>query len=230
MSSKANEGCLPPRISHAGSCALLLDVGCGRFSLPTQQRLWALTAADGAMRSLPWVREMVLGVNNLLVIFDPMTVDCAEVRDQLQQLWLSCQPLDQGGTTHEVIVDYDLSGIGDVADIAANAGLSVQKVVDLHCTAEYRVACVGSMPGFAYLVGLPDQLATPRRASPRAAMPKGAVIIGGTQAGIMPCTAPSGWHMLGTTGMEIFDPHRERPSLFMPGDRVIFKTCAGVSS
>jgi KipI family sensor histidine kinase inhibitor len=212
-----------PRISHAGSSALLLDVGGRRFCLPTQQRLWSLVMPDSPLRALPWVRECVLGVNNLLLLYDPSAVEHPEVRTQLQRLWQAAEPAAEAGATHEVPVDYDVSDGSDLAAIAARAGMATREVVQLHSSAEYRVACVGSMPGFAYLVGLPERLATPRRASPRPAMPKGAVIIGGAQAGVMPCMAPSGWHALGATDASVFDPQRPNPSLFAPGDRVVFK-------
>ncbi|MCS4296271.1 KipI family sensor histidine kinase inhibitor [Comamonas sp. BIGb0152] len=212
-----------PRISPAGACALLLDVGGHRFCLPTQQRLWAMVAPDSPLRAQRWMKECVLGVNNLLLIYDPLAVEHTEAQALLLQCWEASHPREEAGNTHEVPVDYDLSDAGDLAAIASNTGLSRQEVVQLHSGAQYRVACVGSMPGFAYLVGLPDALSTPRRASPRPSMPKGGVIIGGTQAGIWPYTAPSGWHLLGSTEVNVFDLQRSPPCLFAPGDRVIFK-------
>jgi KipI family sensor histidine kinase inhibitor len=212
-----------PRISHAGSSALLLDAGREQFSFSTQERLWALTAPDGHLRALPWVKDCVLGVNNLLITYDPLSMDHQDARAQLLRLW-SDAPIEPGiGIAHEIPVDYDLTEGGDLAEIATQAGLDRDEVVRLHSSAEYRVACVGAMPGFAYLMGLPECLAAPRRASPRAAIPKGSVVIGAGQSGIMPCTAPSGWHVLGSTQLSVFDAQRPRPCLFSPGDRVVFK-------
>ena len=213
------------RISAAGVGAWLLDVGAERVCLATQQRLWSLAAPGSALRAAPWFSECVVGVNNLLLVFDALRAEPAAARAQLLQCWQDSadQLQDQAGATHEIAVDYDLSDTGDLAAIAEHTGRSRQQVVQLHSGAEYRVACVGSMPGFAYLVGLPQALATPRRARPRAAMPRGGVIIGGAQAGIMPCTAPSGWHLLGATEVDAFDPLRAVPCLFAPGDRVLFR-------
>ena len=72
------------------------------------------------------------------------------------------------------------------------------------------------------LARLDPALAAPRLANPRQGVPKGSVIIGGTQAGIMPVTAPSGWHILGRTALDLFDPHRARPAWFKPGDCIRF--------
>ena len=78
------------------------------------------------------------------------------------------------------------------------------------------------MPGFPYLSGLDPRLACPRRASPRLRVVEGAVIIGGAQAGIMPQTAPSGWHIIGHAELRLFDPLADPPTLFRPGDTVRF--------
>ncbi len=44
--------------------------------------------------------------------------------------------------------------------------LSASEVVDLHSRAEYRVACIGFVPGFPFLAGLAKKLATPRTGHP----------------------------------------------------------------
>ena len=217
------------RVFHAGTCALLLDAGGSEFCLFTQQRFWALAALDSPLRAYAWVKECVLGVNNLLLVYDRLAVDHVEAQARLLQHWDASLPREQAGVIHEVPVDYDLSDQGDLAAIASSAGLTKKEVVQLHSGAEYRVACVGSLPGFAYLVGLPEQLFAPRRAIPRPAMPKGGVIIGGTQAGVWPFTAPSGWHLLCSTNVDVFDLERTRPSLLSPGDRVVFRI-RGVSA
>jgi len=45
--------------------------------------------------------------------------------------------------------------------------------------ADLYAEVVGFMPGFAYLGGLPDWLAIPRRPSPRPSVPAGSVAIAG---------------------------------------------------
>ncbi|HEX8077073.1 MAG TPA: carboxyltransferase domain-containing protein, partial [Chthoniobacterales bacterium] len=97
------------------------------------------------------------------------------------------------------------------------------EVVRRHSNATYRVACVGFTPGFPYLVGLPPELATPRRASPRTEIPAGAVAIGGTQTGIYPRKSPGGWNIIGRTPLKLFEVKRDPPALFSSGDLVRFR-------
>jgi KipI family sensor histidine kinase inhibitor len=95
--------------------------------------------------------------------------------------------------------------------------------VDLHSTAEYRVACIGFVPGFPFLAGLPKRLATPRRDVPRKEVPPGSVGIGGAQTGIYPLRSPGGWNLIGRTPLKLFDPRKDPPTILRPGDRVRFR-------
>ena len=110
----------------------------------------------------------------------------------------------------------------DLDALAEHAGLSPREAVELHATAEYRVAMLGFAPGFPYLLGLDPRLAMPRLATPRQRVEAGSVGIGGAQAGIYPRPGPGGWRIIGRTDALLFDPARESPSLLAPGDRLRF--------
>ena len=83
----------------------------------------------------------------------------------------------------------------DVEDVAQRAGMSAPEVIELYCASEFIVACLGFTPGFPFLLGLPEKLATPRRATPRKEVPAGSVGIGGEQTGIYPLPSPGGWNV-----------------------------------
>ena len=100
--------------------------------------------------------------------------------------------------------------------------MTVEEVVALHSGTTFMVAAVGFSPGFPYLLGLPERLHLPRRATPRRVVPAGSVAIAGGQAGIYPFSSPGGWHILGRTGECLFDPMSVRPGLLRSGDRVRF--------
>lgn len=111
----------------------------------------------------------------------------------------------------------------DLADVAARTGLAPDEVVARHAGATYRVAFIGFLPGFPYLMGLDPALQLPRRATPRTRVPAGAVAIGGAQTGIYPVASPGGWHLLGRTALSLFDPAASPPTLLRAGDRVRFR-------
>ena len=126
------------------------------------------------------------------------------------------------GEEREIPVCYGGGHGPDLEELAARTGLSVAEVIARHSGAVYTVAAVGFAPGFPYLLGLPECLCVPRRETPRLAVPAGSVAVAAGQAGIYPFASPGGWHVLGRTGVGLFDPRAVRPALLRSGDRVRF--------
>jgi inhibitor of KinA len=126
----------------------------------------------------------------------------------------------------EIAVCYNREFGFDLDRVAEHTKLSEPEIIELHSTAEYRVACIGFVPGFTFLAGLPKNLATPRRDVPRKEIPPGSVGIGGAQTGIYPLRSPGGWNLIGRTPLKLFDPSKNPPTLLCPGDRVRFRGIA----
>jgi inhibitor of KinA len=110
----------------------------------------------------------------------------------------------------------------DLEDVAAIHGMAPGGVIELHASAIYAVYFLGFVPGFAYLGGLPEQLATPRLPAPRKSVPRGSVGIAGKQTGVYPLAVPGGWRLIGRTPLKIFQPDRAELSLLSIGDQVRF--------
>jgi inhibitor of KinA len=122
----------------------------------------------------------------------------------------------------EIPVCYDAEFGLDLTVVAKQTRLSPNEIARCHARAKYRVRCVGFTPGFPYLEGLPQILASPRRASPRTSVPPGSVAIGGRQTGIYPLVSPGGWNIIGRTPLRLFDLTREHAALLRAGDAVRF--------
>jgi KipI family sensor histidine kinase inhibitor len=204
--------------SRMGEAAILCDAG-GPLSLPIQKRIWQLSriAADW-----PFARQVVCAVNNLMVIYDPHEIDHDSLEKQLAEAWEGAT----GATLEDKLVEVPVRFGGadgvDLRDVAARRRLDVEEVVACFSDVEYTVLAIGSDPGFSYLYGLDPCLHLPRRDVPRLNAPGGSVMIGGSQAGIQPVAAPCGWHLIGRTGMTLFDASRPDPALLSPGNRVRF--------
>ena len=207
------------RLSKLGDSALLLDAAGPLFDDACQTKIWALAEKGLAFHG---VLETVPGMNNLMIVFDPLISDVDELEDELTALWAGIKPAAIDSRVIAVPTVYGGEQGDDLAALAIAKGLTPQDIVALHSSVIYTVAAVGAMPGFVYLSGLDPKLSTPRRSNPRMSVPKGSVIIGGSQAGIMPVTAPSGWHILGHTDLELFNPSQNPPTAFKPGDRIRF--------
>jgi KipI family sensor histidine kinase inhibitor len=118
---------------------------------------------------------------------------------------------------------FDAALAPDLDAVAQATGQTPRAVIDALLAAELRAEVVGFMPGFAYLGGLPDWLAIPRRPSPRPSVPEGSVAIAGGQAAVYPSATPGGWNLLGRCPDLLFDPQRQPPVLIALGDRVRFE-------
>ena len=126
----------------------------------------------------------------------------------------------------EIPVAYGGAFGPDLAELAQHHGLTEEEVIALHSGAEYRVHMIGFSPGFPFLGGLAERLATPRRASPRLKIPAGSVAIGGQQTGIYPVESPGGWNLIGRTPLALFLPGEDPPCLLAAGDRIRFRPIA----
>jgi KipI family sensor histidine kinase inhibitor len=204
----------------AGASGILLDAADTTFDQSIQKRLWAVAKA---MEAEAGVSDAVAGINNLMVVFDPLTVSPVAIEHTLLRLWETVTPDLIAGKDVDIPVIYGGSYGEDLADLAAHAGISVEEFVRLHVEPVYVVAAIGALPGFSYLSGLNPRIARARRPVPRFDVPAGAVMIGGAQAGINPCLAPSGWHIIGRTSIPMFDLRNSPPATFQPGDRIRFR-------
>lgn len=122
----------------------------------------------------------------------------------------------------DIPVIYGGAAGPDLAAVAAATGLDPADVIARHAAAAHVVGMIGFAPGFPYLLGLPDALRLPRRAAPRTAVEAGSVAIAEGQTGIYPRRGPGGWHVIGRTAVDLFDPTRDPPALLRAGDRVRF--------
>jgi inhibitor of KinA len=184
--------------------------------------------------AIPGVIELAPAYTSVAVFFDPVEVAKAsgttsDIFDWLAARIGAATGLKRRGSrrsarrTVEIPVCYDQKFAPDLDEVARHAKISTEQVVELHSAADYRVACIGFVPGFPFMAGLPKKIATPRRSNPRKEIPPGVVGIGGAQTGIYPLRSPGGWNLIGRTPLKLFDPTKDPPVLLRAGDRVCFR-------
>ena len=128
-------------------------------------------------------------------------------------------PATNAAAAEEVQVPTVYDG-EDLPLVADHWGVDVPAVIERLRRTEFRVAFCGFAPGFAYLTGLPAELAVPRLATPRPRVPAGSVALAGPYAGIYPTASPGGWLLVGRTDLALFDVHADPPARLTPGTRV----------
>ncbi len=167
------------------------------------------------------VEESVPALESLLVLYDPQVTEPEPLAEAIR-------PLDGVAAAAsvpreiEIEVKYGGSEGADIDRVARASGRAVEDIVRMHSGAAHEVAFLGFMPGFAYIAGLPSELAVPRLDSPRTRVPAGSVAVAGSFTGIYPGPSPGGWNLIGRTAAPLWDIARPEPALLGPGDRVRF--------
>jgi inhibitor of KinA len=217
-----------PQLFPLGDAAVVVQFG---ESISPAIHL-AIQAFNAHLTQQPFVglRECVSAFTTLTVYYDPWLVSeqghylpyervCAVLQERLLEA-----PPAPAVTHHTVEVPVCYGGdLGpDVEVVARHTGLTSAEVVACHSAPEYLVHMIGFAPGFPYLGGLDERLATPRRAEPRPLVPAGAVGIAGAQTGIYSLPTPGGWQLIGRTPLRLFDPTAANPSLLHAGQRLRF--------
>lgn len=133
------------------------------------------------------------------------------------------QQFSQPSRMIEIPVLYDGEYGPDLSFVADFHGLSKEEVIERHSAQEYIVYMLGFAPGFAFLGGLDETIATPRKDIPRLTLPAGSVGIGGQQTGVYPFETPGGWQIIGRTPQSLFLPEQYPPTYLQAGDRMRFK-------
>ncbi|MEV4056713.1 allophanate hydrolase subunit 1 [Amycolatopsis sp. NPDC049688] len=193
--------------------------------LPCGRRAVLVETADvlgfqaALAQSLPdGVEELVPAARTLLVRFDPAVTDAGRLGGVLRRV----SPVDSAvADAGEVVIPVVYDG-EDLADVAAETGLSVASVIERHTAGAYVSAFCGFAPGFAYLSGSDPVLHVPRRSSPRTRIPAGSVAVAGEYSAVYPSASPGGWRLLGRTDAPVWDVERDPPNLLPPGTRVRF--------
>ena len=173
--------------------------------------------------------DLVSSYASIMVVFNLLTTDHHQVRKKLRLL---LHFLEDKLQTHshvdkssivELPVYYSAESGPDLAIIAKQKKLSIEQVIEIHQSKEYRVYAIGFAPGFAYLGEVDERIASPRLSTPRMKVPKGAVAIADKQTAVYPNVSPGGWNIIGLCPVDMFDVTATPIMPVNVGDKIKFK-------
>jgi inhibitor of KinA len=211
------------KISPLGDSALTAD-----FADESSDRERLLARALSAAETLeganiPGVIDVTAAYESMAVFFDPARIE-QDFEEKIGALVASAGVrASRKARRIEIPVCYDDEFALDLARVVTQTSLTGDAIVASHSSTEYTVACIGFVPGFPFLAGLPDKLRVPRLENPRTKVPAGSVAIANAQAGIYPLESPGGWNVIGRTPLRLFRVNEDPPTLLRPGDRVRFR-------
>lgn len=209
-------------IRPVGDGALLVVAG-DRIDIEILPHIWSLARAiEEAGRGA--FLDVVPAYSSVLVRFDPsaldMAVAMATARGAAERA--TAYPAPRPRLVTIAVTFGGESGV-DFETAAHELGMREARFRDAFCKPDYRVAFLGFVAGFPYMLGLPPALALPRLPTPRPRVPAGSVAIASFQCGIYPRQTPGGWRLLGRTLAPVFAPERDEPALLLPADVVRFE-------
>lgn len=152
----------------------------------------------------------------------PYEVLCSHVKKIIEQEVVNLEVTQP--RVVEIPVCYGGEYGPDLIHVAEHAGLCPEEVIEIHTAPDYLIYMLGFSPGFPYLGGMSERIATPRRATPRGRVPAGSVGIGGKQTGIYSIETPGGWQLIGRTPATLFNAALSPPTLLGAGDLVRFRS------
>lgn len=212
------------RFLSSGDTALTIELG-DTADLATSARVLALWRRISAQH-VAGVVEVVPAIAALTVHYDPNGTSADVLTRQLAPMLAAAGapvPALEPERRWLLPVCYDADLALDLDEVAAHAGLTRERAIELHAGAAYRVYMVGFLPGHPYMGDLPEPLRLPRRTSPRTSVPLGSVAIATNMCVIYPQHSPGGWNIVGRTPVRLFDARREPAALLGPGDEVRFR-------
>ncbi|MDT9598769.1 5-oxoprolinase subunit B family protein [Sphingosinicella rhizophila] len=204
-----------------GEAALLVDLGDAIDADLSE----CVVAIDAALRAAPppGLRETVPAATSLLILFDPEASEMRTVEAFVREAVGNAVNASREAAEHVIPVCYEGEHAPDMEQLARRTGLSAQAIAKHHAEGDYRVLMYGFAPGFAYLGGVPEPLAVPRKAAAVRDHKVGSVMIAAGQCIVMPLPMPTGWWVIGRTAIQILRPEADDPFLFKPGDRIRFE-------
>lgn len=176
-------------------------------------------------RHINGIEEVILGYTNLLINYNPAKIPYDKLLTTVEGL------IDEIDITeskeHNVIeipVLYGSEWGPDLQEVAKINQMTEEEVIQIHTEPSYTVYFIGFTPGFPFLGGLSEKIATPRLPDPRTRITAGSVGIANNQTGIYPVSSPGGWRLIGHTPVPLYNPDKEKPFLLSPGDMIKFRS------
>ncbi|MEP7240986.1 MAG: carboxyltransferase domain-containing protein [Devosia sp.] len=206
---------ITPTLMPLGDRALLVRFAEGvsdaanRAAIGLARRL----AAD----RLEGVEEIAPGLVSVL-IRTSLGVDTRRLQGEIM-LRVGLEDAPGAASEHSIAVTLDGEDLGEVS---GRLGLSTDEFAHQHGALPLRVLATGFAPGFVYCGFHGTDLVVPRREHVRPVVPAGTVLFAAGQTAIAATPVRTGWHIIGRTGFQNFDPAMTPPTRLAAGDSLRF--------
>ena len=204
----------------SGDSALVIQFG-NEISVEVNKKIRKMMD-DIKKENIDGIVELVPTYCSLLINYDVLKIDYNTLTEKLKKFLSNNEATveDEEVTLIEIPTLYNDECGPDLEYVAEYNKLSKEEVIKIHTGTDYLVYMLGFMPGFTYLGGMSEKIATPRLESPRLQIYPGSVGIAGKQTGMYPSMSPGGWRIIGRTPLKLYNPDSDTPVYISSGDYV----------
>ena len=208
------------RFLFSGDSALVIEFG-NEISADINKKIRKMMD-DIKKENIDGIIELVPTYCSLLINYDVLKIDYNTLVEKLKTFLNNDVETTEGEevTLVEIPTLYNDEFGPDLSYVAEYNKLSKEEVIKIHTGTDYLVYMLGFMPGFTYLGGMSEKIATPRLESPRLQIYPGSVGIAGKQTGMYPSMSPGGWRIIGRTPLKLYNPDSDTPVYISSGDYV----------
>ena len=208
------------RFLFSGDSALVIEFG-NEISVDINKKIRKMMD-DIKKENIDGIVELVPTYCSLLINYDVLKIDYSTLVEKLKTFLNNDLETAEGEEVSLIgIPTWYNDEVGpDLSYVAEHNKLSKEEVIKIHTGTDYLVYMLGFMPGFTYLGGMSEKIATPRLESPRLQIYPGSVGIAGKQTGMYPSMSPGGWRIIGRTPLKLYNPDSDNPVYISSGDYV----------
>lgn len=217
----------PYNIYSTGDYAVTISFG-DTIDIVTHEKVVALFKQLTTMQ-VTGVRDIIPAYTTLTIIYDILEIKrqtnflpVTFLKQKIEEALTKVVVAKEEKRVINIPVCYGIFFGADLERIALIKNISIDEIIQLHTSKQYRVYMLGFLPGFAYMGSVDERIATPRLATPRQNVTAGSVGIAGSQTGIYPLDSPGGWNIVGRTPLQMFNAKHNDPCFLKPGDIVQF--------
>jgi inhibitor of KinA len=213
-----------PRIARVGLSGIAVTFG----ETMSEEANLAAISFRAAVDEMGWeeVFETASTLVSTFVSVDLASTDYEDMRARLADLvvkrdWRAAAP-PAGRKLWTLPMCFEAEVAPQIGEVAREAGLSEAEARQKLAASRTRIITLGYAPGQPYMGLLPENWDLPRQTKLTPNVPAGALVIAIRQFVLFTAAMPTGWRHVGQTAFRPFDPLRETPIVFAPGDEVRF--------
>lgn len=209
-----------PLLQPLGDSALLVRFGSHLDEAANRRAILFASALN--IEPIAGVVEVVPSLVSVLLRYDPRRARYPDIAGAVR---LMLHRSDEDMEAHDWRIPVQFGGEDgpDLNEVSELLHLKAGAFIAQHNAKPLRVLATGFAPGFVYCGFHAETLTIARRTAVRPMVKAGSVLFAAGQTALAATDIPTGWHVIGHTDFNNFDPMAHPPTKLRAGDLLTFE-------